>query len=81
MKIVQVRFRKTVFDITHDDGIIDTIVYNGQEVQGLMFDMGFLGDLTTVLSWRQSHPMRWMLLNTQLNLQEKSNTNQHNPYN
>jgi hypothetical protein len=49
MKIIQVRFRKTVFDITHDDGIIDTIVYNGQEVQGLMFDMGFLGDLTTVL--------------------------------
>jgi hypothetical protein len=49
MKIVQVRFRKTVFDITHDDGIIDAIVYNGQEVQGLMFDMGFLGDLTTVL--------------------------------
>jgi hypothetical protein len=49
MKTVQVRFRKTVFDITHDDGIIDTIVYNGQEVQGLMFDMGFLGDLTTAL--------------------------------
>ena len=49
MKTVQVRFRKTVFDITHDDGIIDTIVYNGQEVQGLMFDMGFLGDFSVAL--------------------------------
>ena len=49
MKIVQVRFRKTVFDITHDDGIIDAIVYNGQEVQGLMFDMGFLGDFSVAL--------------------------------
>ena len=49
MKTVQVRFRKTVFDITHDDGIIDSIVYNGQEVQGLMFDMGFLGDFSVAL--------------------------------
>jgi hypothetical protein len=49
MKTVQVRFRKTVFDITHDDGIIDAIVYNGQEVQGLMFDMGFLGDFSVAL--------------------------------
>ena len=49
MKTTQVRLRKTVFDITHDDGVIDSIVYNGHEVQGLMFDMGFLGDLTIIL--------------------------------
>ena len=49
MKTVQVKFRNTIFDITHDDGIIDSIEYNGQEVKGLMFDMGFLGDFTTAL--------------------------------
>ena len=49
MKTVAVKFRSTIFDITHDDGIIDSIEYNLQEVKGLMFDMGLLGDLTTAL--------------------------------
>lgn len=49
MKTVQVKFRNTIFDITHDDGIIDSIEYNGQEVKGLMFDMGFVLDITTAL--------------------------------
>jgi hypothetical protein len=49
MKTVQVKFRNTIFDITHDNGIIDSIDYNGQEVQKLMFDMGFLGDMTIAL--------------------------------
>lgn len=49
MKTVQVKFRNTILDITHEDGIIDSIEYNGQEVKGLMFDMGFLGDITTAL--------------------------------
>ena len=49
MKTTEVTFRKTVFDITHDEGIIEAIEHNGIEVQGLMFDMGFLGDFTTAL--------------------------------
>lgn len=49
MKTTTIIFRNTIFDITHDDGIIDSIDYNGQEVKGLMFDMGFIGDITTVL--------------------------------
>ena len=49
MKTVQVKFRNTIFNITHDDGIIDSIEYNGQEVKGLMFDMGFVLDITTAL--------------------------------
>ena len=49
MKTVAVKFRNTIFDITHDDGVIDSIVYNGQNVQGLMFDMGFLGDFSVAL--------------------------------
>jgi hypothetical protein len=49
MKTVTIKFRKTSFDVTHDDGIIDSIDYNGLNITGLMFDMGFIGDITTEL--------------------------------
>ncbi len=48
---VTVRFRNTLFDCEvdkHEHGYINSIEYNGTNVSGLLFDMGFLADIQTL---------------------------------
>jgi hypothetical protein len=43
-----IRFRGTSFDITVDeDGLIDSIEHNGNDVTGLMFDLNLTGEIQT----------------------------------
>lgn len=54
MDQVQVTVRNTVFDVELDaDGVIETIKYNGKDVFGLMFDMGFTGDFVCAVHNKQ----------------------------
>ena len=55
MEQLQVTVRNTVFDVEVDaEGVIESIRYNGKDVFGLMFDMGFTSDFVCAVLEKQS---------------------------